>query len=214
MWVMKLKTDPKKQFLGNLITKYNLSAAGYSLSYYKDKRDLYIIVSGLIYGEEKDKKRFVRAAKKEKEIVSFELNDNFAIAVIRQPLYAEPLYNPKVIHQFPMTITKESQIWTMASFNRKDLEEVLHFAEKYVRGKIIKFRQEKITNVSFTKVFPELTKNQKKALEIAIKHGYYDYPKKIKMEKLAKEMGISYSTYQAHLKKAEGKLLPEIYKEL
>jgi len=27
-------------------------------------------------------------------------------------------------------------------------------------------------------------------------------------------MHISYSTYQAHLKKAEGKLLPSVYKEL
>ncbi len=40
------------------------------------------------------------------------------------------------------------------------------------------------------------------------------YPKKINMEKLAKMMGISYSTYQAHLKKAESKMLPSIYEEL
>ena len=73
---------------------------------------------------------------------------------------------------------------------------------------------EKISNISFTKLLPEITKNQKEALELAINNGYYDYPKKIKMEKLAKMMKISYSTYQAHLKKAESKILPEIYKKL
>ena len=31
---------------------------------------------------------------------------------------------------------------------------------------------------------------------------------------LAKKQGISYSTYQAHLKKAESKLLPDVYAEL
>jgi len=61
---------------------------------------------------------------------------------------------------------------------------------------------------------PELTQKQKRALEIAINNGYYDYPKKIKMEKLAKIMGVSYSTYQQHLKTAEGKIVPSIYKEL
>jgi len=34
------------------------------------------------------------------------------------------------------------------------------------------------------------------------------------MEKLAERMNISYSTFQAHLKKAEGKIVPFIYKEL
>jgi len=38
--------------------------------------------------------------------------------------------------------------------------------------------------------------------------------KKTKMEDLAKIMGISYSTYQAHLKKAEGKIIPEVYNDL
>ena len=80
--------------------------------------------------------------------------------------------------------------------------------------KVLKFKEEKISNINFTKLLPELTKNQKKALEIAINAGYYNYPKKIKMETLAKRMGIAYSTYQAHLKKAEGKILPEVYKEL
>ena len=81
-------------------------------------------------------------------------------------------------------------------------------------GKVLKFKQEKISNISFTKLLPELTKNQKTALEIAINKGYYNYPKKIKMEELAKIRGISYSTFQAHLKKAEGKILPEVYREL
>jgi predicted DNA binding protein len=42
----------------------------------------------------------------------------------------------------------------------------------------------------------------------------YNYPKNIKMEDLAKKVKISYSTFQAHLKKAEGKIIPSIYKEL
>ena len=63
-------------------------------------------------------------------------------------------------------------------------------------------------------MLPDLTKKQKQALELAINNGYYDYPKKITMEKLAKLMKISYSTYQQHLKTSESKIMPSIYKEL
>ena len=51
-------------------------------------------------------------------------------------------------------------------------------------------------------------------MELAINAGYYNYPKKITLPELAKKMKISYSTFQAHLKKAEGKIFPLVLKEL
>ena len=94
------------------------------------------------------------------------------------------------------------------------LMKVYGYAKKFLAAEMLKLKQEKISNISITKLLPELTKKQKRALEIAINNGYYDYPKKINMEMLAKIMKVSYSTYQAHLKKAEGQILPAIYKEL
>ena len=51
-------------------------------------------------------------------------------------------------------------------------------------------------------------------MQIAINSGYYDYPKKITLPELAEKMQISYSTFQAHLKKAEGRIFPSVLKEL
>ena len=188
---------------------------GYPLSYYKDKKHLYLISAGLIFGEEKNKRDLLKDLKKSSEIIKFENTGDFIINISKQPLFTEPAYNPEIIRPRPVIINKQGyHIWNLASFNRKVLEKVLDFAEKYLGAKVLKFKEEKLTNISFTKALPELTNNQKKALEIAINQGYYDYPKKVKMEKLAKIMKISYSTYQAHLKKAEGKIIPEVYKEL
>ena len=100
------------------------------------------------------------------------------------------------------------------NLNRKELEKVIGFSTKYLDAKILVFRKEKITNISFTKILPELTNNQKKAMQLAINHGYYDYPKKITLPDLAKKMKIAYSTFQAHLKKAEGKIFPFVLTEL
>jgi predicted DNA binding protein len=215
MWRLKVRTDSSKQLLGRFAIKHNLSMTGYPLSYYKDKKHLYLVAAGFMFGEEKNKKALLRDIKKSKEVVEFERVGDFMINITKQPLFTEPVYDSRIIRPNPVLINKKGfHIWDLASFNRKILEKVLKFAEKYLNAKLISFIEEKISNISFTRLLPELTKNQKKALEIAINKGYYDYPKKIKMETLAKQMKISYSTFQAHLKKAEGKILPKVYKDL
>ena len=215
MWVLKLKLDSSKQLLGRLAIKHKVSMTGYPLSYYKDKNHLYLIAAGFIFGEEKNKKALFREIKKSPEVIKFEKTNDFIINITKQPLFTEPVYNPEIIRPNPVIINKTGyHIWDLASFNRKALENVLEFAEKYLGAQVLKFREEKISNINFTKLLPELTINQKKAMELALNNGYYEYPKKINMESLAKKQGISYSTYQAHLKKAESKILPQIYEEL
>ncbi len=209
MWRLRLRLTSENQFMGKMAVKHKVSITGYPLSYYKDKKHLYLISAGFIFGENSNKKSLLSDLKKQPEHVESEINGDFIIITTRQPLYSEPVYNPKIIRPNPVIINKEGfHIWDLASFDRKTLEDILNFVEKNLNAKILSFRQEKISNISFTKIMPELTENQKRALEIAINEGYYDYPKKITLPSLAKKMKISYSTYQAHLKKAEGKVFP------
>ena len=215
MWVLRLKLEAKNQFLGSLALKHKVSMTGYPLSYYKDKDWLYLITAGFIFGDETNKKELLKDIKNKKEVVSIEINGDFVISVTKQPLFTEPVYNPRLIRPNPTIIHRDGyHLWELASFYKSLLIKVLDFAENKLGGKIISFKQERLSNISFTKIVPELTKKQKQALEIAINQGYYEYPKNIKMEDLAKKMKISYSTFQAHLKKAEGKIIPLIYKEL
>ena len=58
---------------------------------------------------------------------------------------------------------------------------------------------------------PKLTNKQKQAMNLAIKHRYYDYPRKIDVQELAKLSKLSFSTFHAHLRKAEQKLLPYFF---
>ena len=54
---------------------------------------------------------------------------------------------------------------------------------------------------------------QKRAVELAIEKGYYEIPRKIELKELADLMGISYSTYQVHLRKAERNLIPHFFEK-
>ena len=215
MWVVKLKLDAKDQFLGSLALKHGLSMSGYPLSYYKDKGSLYVIATGFIFGSDKKKQEFVRDLKNQKQFVKIEGDGDFFVVVIKQPLESELFYDPRIIRPSPVVINKEGyHIWDLASFDRKILERVVKFSEEKLGAQILQFKQEKLSNISIIKILPNLTKKQKRALELAINNGYYEYPKKIKMEELAEKLHISSSPYQAHLKKAEGKIIPHIYREL
>ncbi|UCE37475.1 MAG: helix-turn-helix domain-containing protein [Thermoplasmata archaeon] len=75
-----------------------------------------------------------------------------------------------------------------------------------------------ITNMSFKKavyqkqdIISILTDKQRDILIAANKHGYYDYPKKINSEQLAKKVNLSKATLVQHMRKAEGRLMANIF---
>jgi|SRR3989338_1024442 len=208
MWRLKLRIPVGKQFFGNIAYKHEVDLSGYPLSYYKENDDIYCIFAGIIMGTPKNKKAFIKDLKSRKEVLHFESEGDFAITTVKQPSLSQPYFNPRIIRPMQSVILgKGIHIWDLASFYREDLEKVLDFAVKGLNAEIISFRNEKLRNISFAKMLPELTEKQKQALHIALDQGYYDYPKRVKMEILAKKLGLSYSTFQAHLKKAEGKIL-------
>jgi DNA-binding XRE family transcriptional regulator len=84
--------------------------------------------------------------------------------------------------------------------------------------KIMETNFGKIENMIFQKgayqrhdIISILTDKQKEILIAANKHGYYDYPKKINSEQLAKKVNISKATLVQHLRKGEGRLMENIF---
>jgi hypothetical protein len=210
MWILKMKVDSESQFGGKMAIKHKVSFAGYPLSYYKDDKHLYLVACGFLFGDEKRKKEAVRDMKKQPAVINIEVQGDFVIVVSKQPLFTEPAYDPRIIRPTPVMINwrEKKHTWEIASFDRKVLERVYAFAKKHLNAKVLKFKKEKVSNISVTTINPKISAKQKEAMELAINNGYYSYPKKIKMEKLAEMMGVSYSTYQEHLKKAEGAIIP------
>jgi len=53
----------------------------------------------------------------------------------------------------------------------------------------------------------DLTSKQQEALKFAYRKGYYELPRSVFLENLAKEMNIHRRTYEEHLRKAEKKIM-------
>jgi hypothetical protein len=59
-----------------------------------------------------------------------------------------------------------------------------------------------------------LTPKQKEILTPSIKHGYYEFPKRINLNELSRKIGVSPSTLCVHLQKIEAKILNSNYQDL
>jgi predicted DNA binding protein len=75
----------------------------------------------------------------------------------------------------------------------------------------------RITNMTFKNavyqnqnILSVLTEKQRDIILTAQKYGYYEYPRKINSQGLAKKVNISRATLVEHLRKAEGRIIKEI----
>lgn len=209
MWVAKIKFYGDETLIGSRARKHDISVVGYPISVYRKGKDIYVHTVGFIFGEEKNKDNFIKDLKKSDRLMNIERKGDFVLAQIKDPVKFEAFYPPEIIHIEPTIIDNNGEnIWTVGSWNRKALSKWIDFIVKNYKAQLLKLEERKITSFSVLKMRPELTDKQKKAMELAIKNGYYEVPRKTSVEKLAKISGLSFSTFQVHLRKAEQKLIP------
>lgn len=161
---------------------------------------------------------FLADLKKDSHIVHFERNMNTVFFIYKtkergiMPAQLS-LSAKKVFHTQPIFVdTQGVEHWEVASWSREDITAFIQYLKKSTHNlydfKIEKLVKTKLNNIFFPQVMPFLTENQRKALDTAIKEGYYEFPRKIELKKLAELMHISLSTYREHLRKAEKAVLP------
>lgn len=210
MWTAKIKFGTRGTLIGSRAEKYKVVLYGYPVSFVKDKKWIKVNIVGRIIGEEKNIVSFCDDLRKNDRVVHLELNNNFMVATIKEPLFLECVYNEKTFHVSPAVISHEGyEILNIVSFDRKLLENTYNTL-KNNSSQLISIEKQNITSISIMKISDELTKKQRGAIELAIKHGYYNSPRKISVEKLSKIAKLSFSTYQVHLRKAESKLMPQL----
>jgi predicted DNA binding protein len=93
----------------------------------------------------------------------------------------------------------------------KQINELLKSLQKAgIAYKIISLTDAKFSLSSLLSV---LTSKQREVLAKAFLNGYYDIPRKMRSDELAKKLGMRNATFVAHRRKAEKRLLTEILVE-
>ncbi len=209
MWVVKLRIQSVLGGVGEYAVKHGIDISGYPLRYWKSKGALYVLVAGTLWGTEQNKQAFVEDMRRQGLFTQAERAGDFLIATLKSLPINEPLYDPEIIWIKPGFISHEGyQVWDLASWKRTPIDRLITMAHKTTDSRVLKLAQEKIGAISMVSLAPELTTKQLKALRLAVQQGYYEYPRKVDLVALAKLSGVSYATYNAHIRKAERALLP------
>lgn len=221
MWVAKFSLKYEGDIFTERTQKFNVNYYAYPLSHYKKSGKYFFVVGGVLDGDHEKIKSFVKDLKKDKRISQIDFNGNFLTVLINysekevSKSDMETFYNPSIIHLEPILNSIDGrEYWTVASFEKVDLNKTIASAIKLHNGKFTSMNKTETDNLSLINLSPNISPQQKKVIFAAFEKGYYEYPRKIEIEKLAKTLGISYSTCQEHLRKAEIALLPNMLKKL
>jgi predicted DNA binding protein len=218
MWVCKFRVYDEKHRIREAIEKNKIQAYYYPINHYIKKNRYFFVAVGIV--REGNKNKFysdIKKLKKQREgrkVDLLEREGDFFFIITSHTIneeekrYVNLFYNPLIIHIKPIIFHKNGwEEWEIVSLNRKPIEDIIKIGKKIYNLRLLKFRQEKIKNFGFLTILPELTDKQDKALKLALEQGYYNYPRKTNLCKLAKIAKLSFSTFQAHVRKAENRIL-------
>lgn len=220
MWLAKVKLLDETCVFATKIKKFNLQAYEQALTHYKKRKSYFFVSSHILIGKLEDKKNYLKELKKDKRVRQLDVNGDLTIELIEKKekeidlnVY-KAFYSPEIILTKPGFVDSDGwEYYEFASWNRKAISNVISAVKRYYNGKLLKLTKTEKYEVYMPKLLPKLSEKQKEAISIAIKYGYYNFPREIEIKKLAKIAKISFSTFREHLRKAEAKLLPLMYKD-
>ncbi len=216
MWIAKLKIR-HDCVIGNRCKKFGVTTIGTPFSVYIEKEITHSPQVQTLQGDESKIKEFISDLKKDKRIINLEVEDNTIFFIeIRKDKIPASFHNVKIIFVKPVFVDKEGfEYWEIASWKKLILTEFIVNMQKEIKDiKLLKIEQTKLTDIYFAHLLPKLTSSQKRAIDLAFENGYYVWPKKTDLGKLAKKMKISIPTFREHLKRAEEKLMPDLIKSI
>jgi len=213
MYILKFQVENRDSVYSLLTKKYNVIDYLYPLDVYKKGKNYYITGIHLLEGDPKEKAKFCKELRKNKKVVHFENYGGNAVVLIKEEeTFYRETYSAEFFHPSPVIISKGEETWTIGSWDHDKLNDVLKSLEEHTNKfrnlNLQKFGRLKSDELHFPKLLPKIAPQQRVAFQFALANGYYNYPRKKDLKALAKMMGVSLSTYQEHLRRAECKLMP------
>lgn len=127
---------------------------------------------------------------------------------------ANPIISKNNFMEVPPTVLMGGwEHYRLVGFDDSDVKGLLRGLDKIGKTEVLhkKSLSENVTDdnflLSLSSLFGQLTEKQLKALVSAIENGYYEIPKKVTADELARKQGQPRSTLEEHIRKAESKIV-------
>ncbi|WP_338599022.1 helix-turn-helix domain-containing protein [Sulfolobus tengchongensis] len=177
-------------------------------------------VMGIIYAKDKDLfKQIVKILSRNKMIVDFKLVDEYKNKTGIRAIYtsveslrgriAEKLLKNCKIFSMSETIYNGIERWNIIAESEDFTKIIPEIRELTYEFKVIEESSDPLLSVR-----EELTPKELAVLKLAVSKGYFETPKRIGLEELAKELGVSKPAIMQILRKAVAKIAEKTMKEI
>jgi predicted DNA binding protein len=214
MWVANFKVWHKGSLFIALWEKYKLHAYSRYLNTYKENKVPKIMREAVFWGENSSKAvDFIRLWPSSKIIYSEKNRVIFSTNAIKS--FHSTVLSSEVFLMNPILEEYGWQLWTLGSSNKENL---IKFYEKIGEMKemakieLIDIRKATLEEFSLISK-PTINFRDIEWWQKAMQEGYYEYPRKISLEDLAKKLNVPFSTLKDHLRKTERSLMKEMSKK-
>lgn len=195
-----------------LSEKYDLTILAFPLNRFEKKGTMIITSGHILLGKESDKQAYIKEITANKRYENVEVEGSLVVYSIRAKKGSSHLQmylSPEVIFVKPIVVKPDGfEYFEVGALEKKVLTEFLDIAQKWGKVEMQRISKEKVRDLYVPHVMPDLTEKQLQAITLAYKNGFYVYPRQTEIKRLAKIAGLSPSTFQEHLHKAEHKLIP------
>ena len=210
MWIAELKLT-HDCLIGNRCKKFSIVLQSIVFTNYVQSGKTVTVSMHLMSGQQLSQKKFVEDLKGDSKVLDVEVKGNTFFLVETDDKKPVASFSNKLFFVKPVLIDEKGvEKWEIGSWEEMELKKFVHSIRQNVTLLDFKIIEKPLMGVYFPKIFPGLTSLQKRALELAVRNGYYSVPKRIGMRALAGLMGVSLSNYQKHLKKAEAVIIPDL----
>ncbi len=220
MWIAKLSWK-HNCIIGNRCKTFDVTAIGIPLEMYEERGYYYYTHLQILSGKPQNIAAFISDLKKDKDVSEVEVNGNTVFFIVKKR-YDDRVptthYNKKIFFLKPVAVdTGGYEFWEIASWKKEYLMEFIKKTKTDIPDlldfKLQSITKSKVNDLYFPQLLPKLTPHQKRALDLAVHEGYYEFPRKVELADLAKRMHVALSTYREHLRIAEKKMMPMVAKQ-
>ena len=211
MWIAKFRNWHKTCLIRPLCVKYKVTDYVYLLNHWQEKNHLYYTELHLLEGEKENIEEIIKEFKKDKSLKKIEINNNQIITlnILTKKDHAiySSVFDKKIIYRKPVVQHINGfETWELASWDKQTLMKVMNIPD--FKMEILSIKKIEGIELFLPQIQPKVSEKQMNAIKFAIKQGYYSFPRKTDLNKLAKEERVSKQTFQENLRKAENKLVP------
>jgi len=211
MWIAKFKNWHKTCLIRPLCVKYNVTDYVYLLNHWHKGKTFYYTELHILEGSKKNVKKFISEFQKDKTIKKFEVDGNqiFTLNALKGEgvtTYSS-VFDTKLIYIKPVIQRIDGyEDWELASWDKETLMNIMKIPDFDME--LIYVKEVKGANLFLPQIQPNLSEKQRESISIAIKNGYYNFPRGKDLNELSAVAKVSKQTFQENLRKAENKLIP------